>query len=341
MVVSLGLHAAVLAAVLLLPAAEPQPRPPLDELAVVELLTEPPPAALPKPPPPAIPEPAADPLPPAPPAPRRVRKPRPSVPARPLGPHEAGAGVSGDGGGTVGAGASGEATGGLALGRAALAPREGEPPGVVAPRLSASYGTSLPPTAPSTDRVIRTPADAGFRPDRKGRLVYRSKPEEGKWSAELLPDGRVRFRDPKRCFRRPCWLAHKKRLLDRTWDLRLSMAKDFARSNIRRQLAALRGDLAKIWASDRPPKTRRALIFEDWDDCAEPFDVDGGELGDLQPTKLDRFRKNAAVRARAQIVEFIRTEIPEGSALAYTTAELAALNARRVSTERFDPYGTG
>jgi hypothetical protein len=40
------------------------------------------------------------------------------------------------------------------------------------------------------------------------------------------------------------------------------------------------------------------------------------------------------------IENFIRARLPEDSPLAYSSAELAQLNKRRVSRRAFDPYGS-
>lgn len=120
--------------------------------------------------------------------------------------------------------------------------------------------------------------------------------------------------------------------------MRLKRATSFARANISRQLAALQQDLLAIWRSHRPPHRRRILIFERWDECEETIAVDLGDFSDGARSQIDELRANAGTRARAQIIEFIVTLIPEHSDERYTEAELLAMNKRRQSTERFDPY---
>lgn len=46
-----------------------------------------------------------------------------------------------------------------------------------------------------------------------------------------------------------------------------------------------------------------------------------------------------AARGQRIIEELIRERMPQGSPLGYTPLELAELNARRLSTRSFDPYG--
>lgn len=84
-------------------------------------------------------------------------------------------------------------------------------------------------------------------------------------------------------------------------------------------LRALEDRLARVWTDrSRPARERRAAIFEMWDDCAD--DAVGAS-------------------ARAIVVRFIQRHLPAGSHDAYGEAELAALNARRVSPLPFAPYG--
>ena len=186
---------------------------------------------------------------------------------------------------------------------------------------------------------IRIPEDAGFVRERDGRLVYRD-PDPGptKWTAELLPDGRIRFVDLVRPYpsRREFYVARKHALLKSTAALRTRMAIAFAKTNIDRQLVRLRRQLKAIWTSDRPPHTRRALIFALWDECEESVAIDPGILA--EQSEIDTLRKAAGSRARAAIIAFVRETIPAGSRDRYTDDELRALNHERLSEERFEPY---
>lgn len=208
-----------------------------------------------------------------------------------------------------------------------------------------------------------TPAEAGFVRKKDGRWIYRDPEPSASWTAELLPDGRLRFKDhlvSKPSFegspvgmRVPgltdlanqargvrYWMKRKRRLIARTKQMRLQMAVQFAESNIERQLEQLRRDLVAVWTSDRPPRTRRGLLFEIWDDCDESIEVDGGDVIEIDDGALDELRRRAGARARARIVAFIRRNLPKDSPHAYTPEELRELNARRVSREPFDPYAT-
>ncbi|MBL4683894.1 MAG: hypothetical protein JKY37_04840 [Nannocystaceae bacterium] len=204
---------------------------------------------------------------------------------------------------------------------------------------------------------MRTPADAGFKRQSDGRLVFRDPEPTAQWTAELLADGRIRFTDHYRTRRIPTlndlshvgdlirkkqgmklWIKRKQRLLAATRDMRLGMAVAFAEKNIDGQLSQLYRDLLEIWRGDEPPWTRRALIFATWDDCEEGLAVDLGEFTDSEASKIDTIRHDAGQRARTKIVAFIRRHIPKGSTDAFTAAELASFNRGRQSKARFTPY---
>lgn len=219
-----------------------------------------------------------------------------------------------------------------------------------------SEGPDRPPNA---DAAI--PATPKFVRDRRGRLVFRDPDPKAKWTAELLPDGRVKFADhirptmelndhgrlivrmgtPADRIRKAqgtkLWVQRKKELLAATRPMRLKMAVAFAEKNIDRQLARLVGDLLEIWNSDKPPYTRRALLFETWDDCQESLVVQLDGFTD-EASAVDEIRRNAATRARQKIIAFIRRHVPAGDAEAFTKDEIAGMNRRRRSRERFDPY---
>lgn len=91
-------------------------------------------------------------------------------------------------------------------------------------------------------------------------------------------------------------------------------------------LAQLPGDLQRLWSrSDLSVATRRELLFQLWDDLLEGEGPEGV----------------AAARGRAEILRFVRQRLPAGTAAAFTTEELARLNARRRSRASFSPYAAG
>ena len=84
------------------------------------------------------------------------------------------------------------------------------------------------------------------------------------------------------------------------------------------------GYLARAWArADLTAAARRAAIFELWDDAAETGTADELAAGEA---------------VRTEVIGFVRAHLPAGGADAFTADELAALNARRLSKQRFEPY---
>lgn len=120
---------------------------------------------------------------------------------------------------------------------------------------------------------------------------------------------------------------------------RLMTAIAEAAETTERQLAALDGELAALWAdTSKPASERRRLLFERWDECEEG-DGTGGKLRvSTADTAPDAIRKQAGDRARVAIEQFIRQRLPAGSGDAYGAKELLLLDGRRKSVRRFDPY---
>jgi hypothetical protein len=212
-----------------------------------------------------------------------------------------------------------------------------------------------PQAADPVDRgTPRTLADAGFVPDRKGNHIYKS--PQNNFVATMLPDGRVRFKDKlvqvsptairgpdlytiiRKAQKRELWANDKAKLLERTFDLRLAVALAFAEDNIDRRLKVLYRDLIDAWGADRPVVARRKTIFDRWDECDESMRVKLPGFEDATHSRIDELRKTAGQRARDEIHGFIRKHIPKSSADAYPEAELAELNRKRKSKQRFAPY---
>lgn len=106
-----------------------------------------------------------------------------------------------------------------------------------------------------------------------------------------------------------------------TFDLGDAIARGQREERMRHGLSALRGRLARIWRSELTSAAqRRERIFEEWAELEE------GAGGD---------------EARALIEQFVRENLPEGSEEAYAGAELRALNGGRAGGARFDPYRRG
>jgi hypothetical protein len=167
--------------------------------------------------------------------------------------------------------------------------------------------------------------------------------------ARVRPDGSIRFRDPPpatvgvqglgiggtfdlndlafRAAGVDPYRTQKQRLADETREDRICLAnedrldrKRIALGQLRQQLDAIvrrpEGD-AQSW------EERRRLVFELWDDC-----VEGGSEAE----------RALAAAFRAAIIGYVRRELPQGSPHAFTPEELATLNRRRSTRERFDPY---
>lgn len=194
-----------------------------------------------------------------------------------------------------------------------------------------------------------------------GKLIY--KDPGGRFVATLRSDGRVDFKnkngkitwtdnaigDPDALLRMAAgedpYARAKAELLKATFDLRLGMAVAFQKKQIDKRLARLDGDLTKIWTDERRDlAARKELIFQRWDECEEPSDasesvtVDLPGFGEVQDSELDQARDDAGRDARERIEKFVRKQAPKGSAEAFTAAELADMNGRRVSKSKFEPY---
>ena len=192
----------------------------------------------------------------------------------------------------------------------------------------------------------------------EGNYAYRE--PAGHFTAKLLPDGRVRFKDHlfkpspigitlpdlysvvTKAQHHDLWARDKAELMRRTFELRLAIAVAFAKRNIDARIKTMYRELLEVWgASDRPAVARRKTLFEAWDDCHERMRVTVPGFEDVETTEIDGFRLDAASRARTTIVEFVRKQLPKGSADAFGDAELAQLNRRRKSQAKFSPYAEG
>jgi hypothetical protein len=192
-----------------------------------------------------------------------------------------------------------------------------------------------------------------------GKLVYRD--PGGRFVATLNPDGRVNFRNKgakatwtnigmagpgdvlSAAAGEDPYARLKAALLKATFEMRLGMAVDFQKRQLDKRLSRLDGELDKIWADERRElSSRKELLFQRWDECDEPDEVTTtAELpgfGTVENSELDQARQGAASSARKRILKFIREHAPKGSSEAFTAAELADMNRRRASKQKFDPY---
>jgi hypothetical protein len=239
--------------------------------------------------------------------------------------------------------------------RGAVGPIEGG----IAQRTEVALRESAVPEARRPDTAPRSLAEAGFKKRRDGRLVYRD--PKGKFKAIVQKDGRVEFRNMPVAFEpstlkvgmpgmseairaaqgNDLYQSEKRRLLEETFELRLSLALGFARGRMEAQLDRLYRDLLDIWHTPSSPAlARRRLLFERWDECEESLGrtlrIDDEFGTDAQ---LDALRSEAGQDARKRIEAFIRRHLPRAGGDGYSAQELEALNRGRTSRARFEPYG--
>jgi len=204
-------------------------------------------------------------------------------------------------------------------------------------------------------------SDLAFTRD-KGKLIYRD--PGGRFVATLRSDGRVDFKnksgkiswtdnaigDPDALLRMAAgedpYARAKAKLLKATFDMRLGMAVTFQKNQLDKRLERLDGELTKIWTDERRDlAARKELIFQRWDECDEPGESDESDgsvelpgFGKVEDSDLDQARHDAALDARKRIEKFVRKQAPAGSPEAFSASELADMNKRRSSKQKFDPY---
>lgn len=236
------------------------------------------------------------------------------------------------------------------------------PPAMGHGRVSRQVGSQRPAPAGFDDGKPRTLEEAGFRTRRSGKRVY--KDETGRFTATLLPDGRIKFRDmPVAVSRDPLtgapkglgmpglaeglraasgielYQQEKKRLLEATFELRLELAISFAQDKLDRRLQSLYRELLDGWSDASTSEAeRREALFRRWDECEEGLPVALPGFAEADTSELDDMRRSAGAQARETIERFVRRQLPQGSPQAYTAEELRRLNASRRSRARFDPY---
>jgi hypothetical protein len=118
--------------------------------------------------------------------------------------------------------------------------------------------------------------------------------------------------------------SYKMKVLDETREERYQVGKRYRTQQLAQSRQMMQKHLEHLVASAPDPAHLKQGLFELWDDCAESGSdelVAGGRA------------------ARSQVVGFIRTRLPEGSADAFTSAELARMNKQRRSQAAFAPYG--
>lgn len=108
----------------------------------------------------------------------------------------------------------------------------------------------------------------------------------------------------------------KMRFLDRTRQQRYEIGTAYRERQLEHSGDYMRKAIERVWATIPDPAKQREALFELWDDCAETGEPKLLEAGDV---------------ARRLVMGVIRTKV------AYTPEELVRFNARRTSTQRFEP----
>jgi hypothetical protein len=122
------------------------------------------------------------------------------------------------------------------------------------------------------------------------------------------------------------YAREKRQIAEATFEDRLCLAEEAAWRRKQEGMYYLKERLERLLVTPGLTSARRReIVFDMWDECVD-------DHADGQP--------NLGAAARAGIIAFIRRAFPAGSADAYTPAEIASLNERRVSRSPFDPYAT-
>lgn len=113
--------------------------------------------------------------------------------------------------------------------------------------------------------------------------------------------------------------------LDATRDERAQIGATHRNEQLKQTAIIMRKNLERAWASTTDARERKQLVFELWDEIAEPVDEQSAVA-------------EASRAARAQVIGFIRARLPQRDEDAYSVSEIAAFNARKQSNETFSPY---
>jgi hypothetical protein len=184
-------------------------------------------------------------------------------------------------------------------------------------------------------------ADRWRRPNAKDRQHGKrgGLPPEG--ARALNPFVGVRLSGPLEwalaATRQDPYAAAKAGFLLRTEEFRRGLAVGFVRARLGAQLRALPRELLELWSDRKRDATaRRKLIFQRWDECAEPSPAAAAVAS--ASADIDAARSDTAARARAAIEAFVRRHAPAGSRHGFAPDELRRLNRSRRSADAFDPY---
>lgn len=234
------------------------------------------------------------------------------------------------------------------LGTAAVAHGQGVhwPRQHAEPPLEESVSGALPPPPSPVERGEQGPDNRTGPRDDDGGYTY----EATGFEARISADGRVVFHDRSsvrgegivtpfflfvagtldvtelvmRRLGQDPYGYEKRAFLESTFEARARMRMRFDEDTMETALVALPGYLGRVWAYQSwDPSLRKRVLFALWDECAEG----GNEL-----------MRRGGAQARAIIEAFVQSELPEGSPLGFTPAELTALIRTRTSEQAFAPY---
>jgi len=119
------------------------------------------------------------------------------------------------------------------------------------------------------------------------------------------------------------YASKKLAFLDSTRAERVQIGMKHRSEQLAKAAEIMRGNLEQVWRSVGEPAARRQALFELWDEVEE--------------TGTEEMMA-AGIQARSLVIGWIRARLPAGTPDAYTTDELARLNARRSSAATFAPY---
>ncbi|MDX2089634.1 MAG: hypothetical protein SFX73_17395 [Kofleriaceae bacterium] len=163
--------------------------------------------------------------------------------------------------------------------------------------------------------------------------------DQGPYTARIAPDGSTTFRNnpniqpdiyvpgarfditdaTMRAVGEDPYSSAKLSFLDRSRDLRVKMGTDYRAWQLSQSAAIMRANIDGMWKRLPNDAARKQALFEMWDECAETGD----------PALVE-----AGKAARAALVEVAQQRLGPN---AFTPQELTAMNARRTSSQRFQP----
>lgn len=165
--------------------------------------------------------------------------------------------------------------------------------------------------------------------------------DQGTYTARIAPDGSVTIEDAPniqpdlwtlgatfdiddailRAHGEDPYASAKLSWLDRTRDVRVAQGTRYRADQLAQADSMMRANIDAMWARLPDDAARKQALFEMWDECAET-----GE-----PALVAAGRA-----ARATLIAIAQERLGPN---AFTPAELSAFNARRTSSQRFDPGG--